>query len=356
MSNPDEQTVRRLLGEIQDPELGRSLTELNMVRSVSIVGSDVSVVIAVTVPGCPLKDKIKSDIVSKIKTIQGVETVRVEFGVMNPEELERLRSLLGAGSLISQLPDSISSFATRCIAICSGKGGVGKSTITANLAAGLTLVGRRVAVLDADVYGFSIPRMLGVSAQPSGPRARLEPQLTASGIQVMSMGFFVSDNQPVIWRGPLLHKAIQQFLTDTIWQPADFLLLDLPPGTGDVTLTIAQSLPNAELLIITTPQLTATDVAGRVAQLANRYRLRLLGVVENMAFLNDSGQRQYIFGKDGGKRLAESLNTPLLAQIPILETVCHGADSGQPVAQFGSHSERSLFENLARMIDAQGSA
>jgi ATP-binding protein involved in chromosome partitioning len=212
-------------------------------------------------------------------------------------------------------------------------------------------MGRKVGLLDADVYGFSIPRMLGVHGQPTMLDDKIIPLRKGDNLQVVSMGFFVNEDDPVIWRGPLLHKAINQFLTDVMWDDLDYLFLDLPPGTGDVTLTIAQAIPAAELLVVTTPQATATHVAGRVAKLAERTHLRVIGVIENMAYFESGGQREYIFGKNGGKELAKRLGVELLGEIPLQISIREGADSGQPVAVLGDDSQIKLFEDIAKAIE-----
>jgi ATP-binding protein involved in chromosome partitioning len=212
-------------------------------------------------------------------------------------------------------------------------------------------MGKKVGLLDADVYGFSIPRMLGVHGQPTIIDDKIVPLRKGDNLQVVSMGFFVNEDDPVIWRGPMLHKAINQFLTDVMWDDLDYLFLDLPPGTGDVTLTIAQAIPAAELLVVTTPQATATHVAGRVAKLAERTHLRVIGVIENMAYFETNGQREYIFGKNGGKELAKRLGVDLLGEIPLQVSIREGADSGRPAALSGDASQIKLFEEIARAIE-----
>jgi ATP-binding protein involved in chromosome partitioning len=215
----------------------------------------------------------------------------------------------------------------------------------------LARLGYKVGLLDADVYGFSIPRMLGIDGQPTIIDEQIVPLRRGDNLQVVSMGFFVNEDDPVIWRGPMLHKAINQFLTDVMWDDLDFLLLDLPPGTGDVTLTIAQAIPSAELLVVTTPQATATHVAGRVAKLAEKTKLHVLGVIENMAYFETAdGHREYIFGKDGGKQLAKQLNVPFLGEIPLMSSIREGADTGRPVSDQGTTAQIALFESIAKHI------
>ena len=347
-----KEAVLHVLGGIDDPELKKPLTELDMVKYVEIDNADVTVGITLTVPGCPLKEKISKDVMEGIGYIEGVNSVKVEFDVMTDEQRENLKRKLGIASAPGKAPATINNFAKRFIAVCSGKGGVGKSTVTTNVAAALARKGYKVGLLDADVYGFSIPRMLGVSGQPTAIDDKLIPLRKGDNLQVMSMGFFVGEDEPVIWRGPLLHKAINQFLTDVMWDDLDFLFLDLPPGTGDVTLTIAQQIPSAELLIVTTPQQTAVHVAGRVARLAEKTNLNVLGVIENMAFYEVNGERDYIFGQDGGKQLADTLATRFLGEIPLMKSLREGADTGHPVATDGDESQIALFESIADAVAA----
>ncbi len=346
-----EKAVMDVLGGIEDPELKKPLTDLGMVKFIKIEGSTVDVGITLTVPGCPLKDRISGDVIKGVKGIAGVETVNVVFDVMSDEQRNQLKEKLGMGGQPQGAPASVLSQAKRFIAVSSGKGGVGKSTVTANLAVALARLGRKVGVLDADVYGFSIPRMLGVQGEPTVIDDKMVPLRWSDNLQVVSMGFFVNEDDPVIWRGPLLHKAIKQFLNDVIWDDLDYLLLDLPPGTGDVTLTIAQAIPSTELLVVTTPQATATHVAGRVAKMAERTDLKVIGVIENMAYYESNGQREYIFGKDGGKDLAKRLGVELLGEIPLQTTIREGADSGRPVASEGSDLEVDLFKKIASLVD-----
>jgi ATP-binding protein involved in chromosome partitioning len=345
-----KEMVLHVLSGIEDPELRRPLTDLDMVKFVDIDGGAVTVGITLTVPGCPLKEKINADVTKGLGLIPGVENVRIQFDVMNEQQRERLKEKLGFGQAPGRQPVTVINFAKRFIAVSSGKGGVGKSTVTTNLAAALARLGYKVGILDADVYGFSIPRMIGVQGEPTIIDEKIVP-LRRDNMQVVSMGFFVGEDDPVIWRGPLLHKAINQFLTDVAWDELDYLFLDLPPGTGDVTLTIAQAIPSAELLVVTTPQATATHVAGRVASLAERTKLRVIGVIENMAYYENNGKRDYIFGKDGGKRLAERLDVPFLGEIPLMTSIREGADVGKPVAVDGTKEQIEVFERIARAID-----
>ncbi|MCB2230242.1 Mrp/NBP35 family ATP-binding protein [bacterium] len=344
--------VHKVLSGIDDPELKRPLTDLDMVRSVDIDDGTVRIEITLTVPGCPLKEKISSDVRNGVGALEGVKAVEVSFGVMTDAQRDNLKKKLGLKNSAGAAADAPVSFAKRFIAVSSGKGGVGKSTCTANIAVALAKLGYKVGLLDADVYGFSIPRMLGLTGQPTQIDDKLVPLRWGNNLQAVSMGFFVAEDEPVIWRGPLLHKAITQFLTDVVWDELDFLLLDLPPGTGDVTLTIAQAIPTAELLVITTPQATATHVAGRVAKLAEKTNLRVIGVVENMAYFESNGTKEYIFGRDGGKFLAEKLGVNLLGEIPLETSIREGSDDGHPVADSGTNEQQAVFEGIARRIVA----
>jgi ATP-binding protein involved in chromosome partitioning len=346
-----KEAVIHVLSGINDPELNKPLTELGMVKFVNIDGGAVTVGITLTVPGCPLKARISSDVEEGVRLIEGVETVKVEFDVMSDAQREELKQKLGRSSAPGGKPVAALDFARRFVAVSSGKGGVGKSTVTTNLAVALARLGKKVGLLDADVYGFSIPRMIGVHGEPTGIDDKLVPLRKGDNIQVVSMGFFVNEDEPVIWRGPLLHKAINQFLTDVFWDDLDYLFLDLPPGTGDVTLTIAQAIPSAELLVVTTPQATATHVAGRVAKLAEKTNMKVIGVIENMAYYENNGQRDYIFGKDGGNDLAARLGVPLLGEIPLMTSIREASDNGTPVAAEGNEYQIATFERIARAID-----
>ena len=347
---PTKEQVLHILSGINDPELKKPLTELDMVRFVDVMGGNVRVGITLTVPGCPLKEKITSDVRNGVSLIPGVESVKVEFDVMTDEQRMRLRQKLGHAPVEGREPVSIVNFAKRFIAVSSGKGGVGKSTVTTNLASALAKMGKNVGLLDADVYGFSVPRMLGVTGQPTIIDDKIVPLRKGDNLQVVSMGFFVNEDDPVIWRGPMLHKAVNQFLSDVMWDDLDFLFLDLPPGTGDVTLTIAQAIPSAQLLVVTTPQATATHVAGRVAKLAEKTKLQVIGVVENMSYYESNGKRDYIFGRDGGKRLAERLSVPFLGEIPLESSIREGADTGRPVAIDGTDAQMEVFAAIGRKL------
>lgn len=353
----DKDQIVKILSQIEDPELRRPLTDLDMIKFIIEDGGNVKIGISLTIPGCPMKKKISDDIIREVGKLQGIDKVEVEFGAMSDEQRKNLAvKLYGVDNkkqaeMDGKNPVTAGEFADRVIAIASGKGGVGKSTVTANLAAALSRLGFKVAVLDADIYGFSIPRILGLSAKPTMIDENIIP-LRIENIQVISMGFFVHEDAPVIWRGPLLHKAINQFLADVLWDKSDFLLLDLPPGTGDVTLTIAQALPKAELLVVTTPQPLASHTAGRVAKLAEKTNLKILGVVENMSYYEVNGTREYIFGKNGGKELAQSLCVPFLGEIPIKKEIREAADEGRPVAFFNNKEAAKFYISIASAITA----
>lgn len=347
-----KEAVMHVLSGIDDPELKKPLTELDMIRYVNIDDGNVAVGVTLTVPGCPLKEKISADVTEGVGLIEGVKSVKVEFGVMTDEQREKLKEKLGMAPQAAGEPASIVNFAKRFIAVSSGKGGVGKSTVTSNLATALARLGNKVGLLDADVYGFSIPRMMGVTGQPTIIDDKIVPLRKGDNVQIVSMGFFIDEDQPVMWRGPLLHKAINQFLTDVMWDDLDYLLLDLPPGTGDVTLTIAQAIPGAELLVVTTPQETATHVAGRVAKLAEKTNMKLIGVIENMAYFEHNGEREYIFGKDGGKKLAKSLGVDFIGEIPLMTSIREASDNGKPVALDGTEDQVSRFEAIAKTVES----
>ncbi len=359
----ESDTQRREIGEalakVEDPEIHMPLTQLGMVKSIGIADGDVFVEILLTVPGCPLKDKITNDIGREVEKLPWVKSVGVAFGVMSEEQLQKVRGMIqqarGEQPAGWKHEVKLEDIAKRIITVCSGKGGVGKSTTTTNLAFALASLGHQVGILDADVYGFSIPRMTGIHGQPAVENDRIEP-LRKGNVQVMSMGYFIDEDAPVIWRGPLLHKAINQFLADVRWSELDYLFIDLPPGTGDVTLTIAQALPSAEMLIVTTPQPVATHVAGRVAKLAERTKLKLLGVVENMSYLEVNGEKQRIFGEGGGKELAERLNIPFLGEAPLHQEIRERADMGNPITAEGKTEISQIYFEIAEKIAHQGAA
>ncbi|RKX26614.1 MAG: hypothetical protein DRP47_07900 [Candidatus Zixiibacteriota bacterium] len=343
--------VLKALSAINEPDANKTLTELGMVGNTTVEDGNVTVEIIIPSPDYQRKVKVSHDVKAVIEKLADVKSVDVKLNIKNPQQGEQQNKTPDKQhSQSSKSKPTIKQFAKRYIGVASGKGGVGKSTITANLAVALARMGHKVGVLDADVYGFSIPRMLGVTEQPTAVDNNLVPPRLNDNLQVISMGFFVNEDEPVIWRGPLLHKAITQFMTDVIWDDLDFLLIDLPPGTGDVSITISQALPSAELLVVTTPQATATHVAGRVAKMATRTKLKVIGVIENMSYYENGDQKEYIFGKDGGKQLAQSLNVPLLGEVPLKKSIRESCDNGQPIVTEGNPSEVSLFMDMAEHL------
>jgi ATP-binding protein involved in chromosome partitioning len=318
------------LAVVIDPELHRSIVELDMVRSIDVGENGVvDVTVSLTTPGCPIKGHFQTAVAQAVSGLDGVAHVNVFFDVLSDAQKAALQQKLGRGSL----PEGALAQVANVLCIGSGKGGVGKSTLTANLAAALTGEGKRVGVLDADVWGYSIPRMygLGSTRPPVSPERKIIP-LSAHGVKVMSIGFFVEEDAAVVWRGPMLHKALTQFLQDVDWGALDYLLIDLPPGTGDVSMTLAQLLPQAQFVIVTTPQQTAQKVARRAAQMAHKVSLEIGGVIENMSgFTTPSGERFAIFGEGGGKELADELDVPLLGRVPLTMPLREHADSGVPL-------------------------
>jgi ATP-binding protein involved in chromosome partitioning len=365
---PTEASVLEALRPVQDPELYRSIVDLGMVKGIRIDGGRVGVTVALTVAGCPLRAEITQRVTAAVGALDAVDHVDVELTVMTDEERAAVRGKLqptlaaGApqgehGHAASTIPFADPGSKTRVLGLSSGKGGVGKSSTTVNLAIALSRLGHEVAVLDADVYGFSIPRMLGITQEPVVIDGMIVPPV-AHGLKVISTGFFVPDDQAVIWRGPMLHKALEQFLTDVLWGEPDYLLVDMPPGTGDVALSMAQFLPRSEVLVVTTPQPAAQRVAQRSALMARKVKLPVRGVVENMSwFTGDDGRRYEIFGSGGGRLLADDLGVPLLAQIPLVTALREGGDVGAPISLTDPGSEASLaFESLAKAVESMGAS
>jgi ATP-binding protein involved in chromosome partitioning len=333
--------ILEALGRVIDPELRRPVTELDMVRDLTVEGGAVSLTIVLTVAGCPLRSAFEDQVSEHVGSLPGVESVTLSFGVMSPDERAALTVKLRGGVEPRgiQLPAT-----TRVIAVASGKGGVGKSTLTVNLAAALASLGHEVGVLDADIYGHSIPHMLGIRQKPVLVDKLIVPPV-AHELRLMSIGFFLDDNQPVMWRGPMLHRALEQFLQDVHWGEIDTLVVDMPPGTGDVSISLGQLLPRAEALVVTTPQPLAQEVASRAATMAQKTGMRLLGVVENMT--------SEIFGSGGGERLAGELGVPLLGAVPLDAGLRESGDSGVPLVlgEPGSDASESILE-IARQLDA----
>ncbi|MFC5380660.1 Mrp/NBP35 family ATP-binding protein [Aquipuribacter nitratireducens] len=337
-SPPSVEQVREALSGVVDPEIRRPVTELGMVEHVEVdAAGRVRVRLLLTVAGCPMKDTLTRDTRGAVAALPGVSDVEVELGVMSPEQREALRTQLRGGQAEKEVPFARAGSRTRVFAVASGKGGVGKSSVTVNLAVALAEEGMSVGVVDADVHGFSVPRMLGVDRSPTRVDDMILPPV-AHGVRVISIGMFVPGNQPVVWRGPMLHRALQQFLTDVFWGDLDVLLLDLPPGTGDIAISVAQLLPGSELLVVTTPQQAAAEVAERAGSIASQTRQHVAGVVENMSWLElPDGSRLEVFGSGGGARVAESLGrtlgttVPVLGQVPLDTAVREGGDEGVPV-------------------------
>lgn len=351
------EAVEAALTRVIDPEIRRPITELDMVRSVEVLDDGARVVVGVdlTTAGCPLKDTITRDVKTTVGALDGVGQVDVALGVMSEEQRTALRTKLRGGVGEPVIPFAQPDNLTRVYAIASGKGGVGKSSVTANLAVAMAALGLKVGVLDADVYGFSIPRMLGVTQTPTKVDDMILPPV-AHGVKVISIGMFVPPGRAVVWRGPMLHRALEQFLADVYWGDLDVLLLDLPPGTGDIAISVAQLLPTSELVVVTTPQVAAAEVAERAGSIAVQTRQRVVGVVENMSWLvQPDGSRLEVFGAGGGERVAESLTratgaeVPLLGQVPLDVALRAAGDEGTPVvASDPGSAAAGVLTELAR--------
>jgi ATP-binding protein involved in chromosome partitioning len=328
---PTKEQVLEALRSVIDPELRRDIVELEMVRSIDVHPNGVvDVMVSLTTPGCPIRGHFQTGVTGAVREIEGVTGVNVAFDVLSDTEKSALGRKLGRGSL----PEGALAQVSEILCIGSGKGGVGKSSVTANLAAALAAQGKRVGVLDADVWGYSQPRMFGLGAQRPKVNAdrKIVPLETGDGIKVISIGFFVEEDSAVVWRGPMLHKALQQFLEDVDWGELDYLLIDLPPGTGDVSMTLSQLLPQAKFVLVTTPQPVAQKVARRSAEMATKLKLEIAGVIENMSgFVTPSGERFQIFGEGGGQLLAEELEVPLLAKVPLTMPLREQSDAGVPL-------------------------
>lgn len=348
-----EQAVHEALATVNDPEIRRPITELGMVDSVVIDGTHAAVRILLTIAGCPLKDTLQSDITGAVTKVAGIETASVDFGTMTDAQRKQLQeSLRGGGGGEPVIPFSQPGSRTRVFGVASGKGGVGKSSVTVNLAAAMAAKGLSVGVVDADIYGHSVPRMLGAAdGRPTAVEDMMMPP-QAHGVKVISIGMFTKGNAAVVWRGPMLHRALQQFLADVYWGELDVLLLDLPPGTGDIAISVAQLLPGAELLVVTTPQAAAAEVAERAGAIAMQTNQRLAGVVENMSWLETpDGDRMEIFGSGGGEQVSDALTkrvgapVPLLGQIPLEPALREAGDAGTPLVlqQPDSPAARALI-------------
>ena len=345
---PSRNDILKALERVIDPELRRPVTELDMVRDVGIEGNDVSITIALTVAGCPLRSSFEQQVEDVLRDVPGVASVTLGFDVMTPEEREKLTTKLRGGVSARSKGLSLDA-ATRVIAVCSGKGGVGKSTLAANLATALARLGQRAGILDADVYGHSIPHILGIHQKPVLVDRMIVPPVKDE-LKLMSIGFFLDGNEPVMWRGPMLHRALEQFLSDVHWGELDVLVVDMPPGTGDVAISLGQLLPHAEAIVVTTPQPAAQEVAARAGVMAQKTSMRLIGVVENMA-----GD---VFGTGGGDQLADQLGIPLLGRVPLDPQVRECGDEGEPIATAapGSPVAQELYRIAERVLELRGGA
>ncbi|WP_233549568.1 Mrp/NBP35 family ATP-binding protein [Cellulomonas rhizosphaerae] len=352
--------VRTALDGVLDPEIRRPITELGMVRSVEVDAGVAVVGIDLTTPGCPLKETLTRDVTAAAVGVPGVTDAHVVMGVMSAEQRGALRTLLRGTDAEPTIPFAQPGSLTKVFAIASGKGGVGKSSVTANLAVAMAADGLRVGIVDADIYGFSIPRMLGVTRQPTRVDDMLLPPIE-HGVKVVSIGMFVPPGQPVVWRGPMLHRALQQFLADVFWGDLDVLLLDLPPGTGDIAISVAQLLPGSQIVVVTTPQLAAAEVAERAGSVAVQTRQHVVGVVENMAWLEQpDGSRLHLFGEGGGERVATSLtaltgtDVPVLGQVPLDVRLREAGDAGTPVVLTDPESPAAqALVTVARSLTAR---
>jgi ATP-binding protein involved in chromosome partitioning len=366
MSTATVEQVIEALRPVQDPELHRSIVDLDMVRDVAISSQGISLTITLTIAGCPMRNEIQGLVTNALAPLTNGTPVSLNFGVMTDEQRANVRKMLNgdpkasAGSNQAQghaegrvIPFAAKDSKTRPLLIASGKGGVGKSSVTTNLAVALAAAGHTVGIVDADIYGFSIPRMLGADRDPVIIDEMLLPPENY-GVRCISIGYFVPDGEAVIWRGPMLHKALEQFLTDVFWDEPDYLLIDMPPGTGDIALSLSQYLPKAEVLVVTTPQEAAQKVARLSAAMAKKVNLPVRGVIENMSwFTGDDGKRYELFGSGGGKELADELGVPLLAQIPLTMALREGGDDGKPIAAVAPDSETGkAFHALAAQVDA----
>ena len=346
MSAPSLDAISAALATVDDPEIRRPITDLGMVKSVDVTdGGDVTVAVYLTVAGCPMKDTITSRVTNAVAAVEGVTGVRVELDVMSVTQRQELQKQLRGGAVEKEIPFAAPGSLTRVYAVASGKGGVGKSSVTVNLAAAMASKGLSVGVVDADIYGHSVPRMLGVTGRPTQVEDMILPPV-AAGVKVISIGMFVANNAPVVWRGPMLHRALQQFLSDVFWGDLDVLLMDLPPGTGDIAISVAQLVPPAELLVVTTPQQAAAEVAERAGTIALQTHQHIAGVIENMSYLPcpHCDERIDIFGSGGGQAVADGLSralgapVPLLGQVPIDTRLREGGDEGRPLVLSEPHA------------------
>jgi ATP-binding protein involved in chromosome partitioning len=348
-SVPSVDAVKAALNGVHDPEINRPITELGMVKDVTVAADGTAkVAVWLTVAGCPMRDTITSRVTTAVSAVPGIRDVQVELDVMSDAQRTALRQQLRGTTEEPRIPFAEPGSLTRVYCIASGKGGVGKSSVTVNLAVAMADRGLSVGVVDADIYGHSVPGMLGTTARPTQVEKMIMPP-AAHGVKVISIGMFTKDNTPVVWRGPMLHRALQQFLADVFWGDLDVLLLDLPPGTGDIAISVAQLIPNAEILVVTTPQRAAAEVAQRAGSIALQTRQRLIGVVENMSWLEmPDGSRNHLFGSGGGQVVADALTrslgseVPLLGQIPLDPRLRETGDAGTPLVLADPSSPASV--------------
>ncbi len=358
---PSTDAVTAALARVNDPEIRRPITDLGMVKQVEVhPDGTVRVDVYLTVAGCPLRDTITRDVTAAVSALPGVSAVQVDLDVMSDQQRRELQGRLRGGRPEREIPFAQPASLTRVFAVASGKGGVGKSSVTVNLAAALAATGQKVGVLDADIYGHSVPRMLGVTGRPTQVEQMIMPP-SAHDVKVVSIGMFITGNAPVVWRGPMLHRAVQQFLADVYWGDLDVLLMDLPPGTGDVAISVAQLVPGAELIVVTTPQLASSEVAERAGAIAVQTHQRIAGVIENMSGLPcpHCGEMVEVFGSGGGQAVADALSratgtkVPVLGQVPIDVRLREGGDKGVPLVL--SDPESAAARQLTGIATVLGS-
>ena len=361
MPLPSHDDLITALATVLDPEIRKPITELNMVAAAAVDATGrARIDVLLTVPGCPMKEQLTRDVTAAVSRLDGITGVDVQLGVMSDEQRRALGQQLRGDAPAAEIPFAQPGSRTRVYAVASGKGGVGKSSVTVNVAVSLAARGLSVGVLDADIYGFSVPRMLGVTGKPTQVEKMIMPPV-AHDVKVISIGMFTPGNTAVVWRGPMLHRALQQFLADVFWGDLDVLLMDLPPGTGDIAISVAQLVPSAELLVVTTPQLAAREVAERAGSIALQTHQQIVGVVENMSWLDlPSGERMELFGAGGGQAVADSLATstgtrvPLLGQVPIDQRVREGGDAGAPVVLTDPDSPAAIaYRDIAETLAAR---
>jgi ATP-binding protein involved in chromosome partitioning len=348
---PTKEQVREALRNVLDPEIGKPIEDVGMLKDIVVENGTVRIYVLLTIAGCPLKDRIDTDVRGALAPILDPgQQVEVILGEMTGDQRQNLVTQLRGGR--PEQPTFFTDTDTTIIAVASGKGGVGKSSVTANLAVAMAAEGYRVGIVDVDVWGFSIPRMMGVSGEPVAFNNMIMP-LESHGVKIISMGFFVPEETPVIWRGPMLHKAVQQFLGDVYWGDLDFLLADLPPGTGDVSISMASFLPGANMLVVTTPQEAARKVAERAGKMATQTHLKVVGVIENMSYFicPHCGERTAIFGEGGGLEAATTLGVPLLGRVPLVPALREGGDTGTPIVASDPDSEAAqVLREAARQL------